>query len=89
MSDAGKNVSEHYTQGDLEQRILSALEEAGKELDSLAVDDLAPVDEFHVRGRTATEELAKLAEIQPGTGIARCGLWFGGNQPLPGEHVRL
>lgn len=52
MNDAGKNVSEHYTQGDLEQRILSALEEAEKEHYSLPVDDLAPVDKFHVRGRT-------------------------------------
>ncbi len=52
------DVSTHYTVGDLERRILSALEADGKNLDALTVEDLAPVDEFHIRGREATEELA-------------------------------
>ncbi len=78
MSDATKNVSEHYTLGDLEQRILSALEASGNDLDSLAVDDLAPVDEFHIRGRTATEELAQLAEIRPGQALLDVGCGLGG-----------
>ncbi len=75
---ASGNVSGHYTSGDLERRILSALEEAGKDLDSLAVDDLAPVDEFHIRGRVATEELAKLAEIEPGQALLDVGCGLGG-----------
>jgi len=75
---ASGSVSGHYTSGDLERRILSALEEAGKDLDSLAVDDLAPVDEFHIRGRVATEELAKLAEIEPGQALLDVGCGLGG-----------
>lgn len=78
MSEKDKNVSEHYTQGDLTQRILAALEEAGKNLDSLVVDDLAPVDQFHIRGRAATEELAKLAELEPGQSLLDVGCGLGG-----------
>ncbi len=65
MSSANKGVSKHYTTHDLGNRILTALKAAGSDLDALTVDDLAPVDEFHIRGRTATEELAQWAEVQP------------------------
>ena len=41
-------VSEFYTVEGLGDRILSALEAAGKDLDALTVKDLAPVDAFHV-----------------------------------------
>ena len=32
--------------------------------DTLTVDDLAPVDKFHIRGRTATEELIQWAQVR-------------------------
>ena len=57
-------VSEHYTIHDLGNRILAALKAAGKDLDALTIDDLAPVDEFHIRGRTATEELMQCGTCQ-------------------------
>ncbi len=63
QSSPHENVSEHYSIGDLGDRILAALEAAVKELEALTVDDLAPVDAFHIRGRTATEELAQWAEV--------------------------
>ena len=78
MSDDDLNVSAHYARGDLELRILSALEAAGKDLDSLTIDDLAPVDEFHIRGRPATEELAKLAEIRAEESLLDVGCGLGG-----------
>ena len=46
-----RRISDHYTVSDLGNRILAALEAAGKDLEALTVDDLAPVDEFHIRGR--------------------------------------
>ena len=42
---------------DVYARIVSALESASKPLDSLTVEDLAPVDHFHARGFAATVEL--------------------------------
>lgn len=44
----------------------------------MTVDDLAPVDEFHIRGRTATEELAEWAEVQPGHLLLDVGCDLGG-----------
>ena len=73
-----ENVSKHYAIGDLERRILAALEADGKDLDALTVDDLAPVDEFHIRGRKATEELASWADLQEGHTLLDVGCGLGG-----------
>jgi hypothetical protein len=53
MKTPDGNVAEHYTVTELGKRILSALQMAGKDVEALKIDDLAPVDEFHIRGRTA------------------------------------
>jgi ubiquinone/menaquinone biosynthesis C-methylase UbiE len=50
-------VAAHYARGDLLARIEEGLRAAGKDPERLTVDDLAPIDEFHVRGRQATVEL--------------------------------
>ncbi len=55
------SVAEHYGLPRLLDTILNALRAQGKDTDHLAVDDLAAVDEFHIRGREATLELAKMA----------------------------
>ena len=51
-------VQAHYTRPDLGSLILTALEKAGKDIDHLTPEDLAPIDAFHIRGRKATLELA-------------------------------
>ena len=56
-----ESIQEHYARQDLGNRILGALAQAGKDLDRLRPEDLAAVDEFHVRGRAATLELARAA----------------------------
>lgn len=54
-------VSRHYGRGDVTRRILDALKTAGADPDRLKLEDLAPVDEFHIGGRTATQYvLAKM-----------------------------
>jgi ubiquinone/menaquinone biosynthesis C-methylase UbiE len=59
-----EQVAQHYGKGGLLDRILAALAQAGKDVDRLTIDDLAPVDEFHSRRRLATEELtAMLAPV--------------------------
>lgn len=60
MQDRIQDVARHYGKGGLLDRMLAALKQAGKELDQLSIDDLAPIDEFHSRRRTATEELGAL-----------------------------
>jgi len=54
----------HYAQDGLLDRILEALAGAGKDIQRLTIEDLAPVDEFHSRRRRATEELAQM--LAPG-----------------------
>lgn len=74
----GGAVEAHYALGDLAQRILEALRRAGLDPDHLKPDDLAPVDEFHVRGREATEELAELAGLVAGQRVLDVGSGLGG-----------
>jgi len=49
-----KKVSDHYAHGDLLNAIQSALSKQGKSIDKLTIEDLGPVDEFHIGGRQAT-----------------------------------
>lgn len=62
------DVASHYTRGCLTGAITSGLAALGKAPQTVTVDDLAPVDEFHIGGRTATKEfidqLALSAEMQ-------------------------
>lgn len=71
-------VRGHYERGDLQKRALAALQAAGKRLDALTVDDLAPMDNFHTRGREATLDLARLAGAEAGQRVLDIGGGLGG-----------
>jgi SAM-dependent methyltransferase len=73
-----QRVAEHYTRNDLASTILSALRAAGKDVDRLSLDDLAPVDEFHIRGRPATAELASGLGLAAGQRVLDVGCGIGG-----------
>ncbi|MCH7825079.1 MAG: class I SAM-dependent methyltransferase [Acidobacteria bacterium] len=72
------SVSDHYAVGDLGERILAALAGSGADLDALTVEDLAPLDALHIRGRKATEDLSRLARIEPGADLLDAGCGIGG-----------
>lgn len=78
MITAVKEIHEHYTQADLSNKILTALKQAGKDVNALTREDIAPVDEFHIRGRAATIEMGKLAGFQPGAEVLDLGCGIGG-----------
>jgi MPBQ/MSBQ methyltransferase len=79
MSDpAAAEIERHYGRGGLLDRILAALKEAGKDVDHLTIDDLAPIDEFHSRRRLATSELARMLAPEPGQTLADIGSGLGG-----------
>lgn len=71
-------VETHYARSDLGNVILAALEKAGKDLDCLTPEDLSPVDEFHIRGRTATLELAQAADLDSTKHVLDVGSGVGG-----------
>lgn len=74
-----KAISEHYDQPDLEKHILDALRASGLDIDHLRADDLAPIDQFHSRGKAATLELAHRARLSEGTEILDVGGGIGGS----------
>lgn len=71
-------IQAHYARSDLGDVILAALKKAGKDLDQLTSEDLAPVDEFHIRGRAATLELAKAAGLDSTKRVLDVGSGVGG-----------
>lgn len=73
-----ESVQAHYTRSDLGSLILAALEKAGKNLDRLTPEDLAPIDEFHIRGRAATLELARAASVDSTKRVLDVGSGVGG-----------
>ncbi|MCZ6728600.1 MAG: class I SAM-dependent methyltransferase [SAR324 cluster bacterium] len=76
-------VEAHYSSQGLGERILAALKESGKDPAALSRDDLAPVDEFHTRGRLATAELAEFARLKAGQQVVDVGSGLGG----PARHL--
>ena len=60
MEPIADKVIIHYGGGgDLAELIAGKLQAAGKDLSAPKTADLATVDEFHIRGRNATLELAQ------------------------------
>lgn len=78
MTNSSKAITDHYATAGLAERILAALAESGVDLSSLTHEDLAPLDQFHVRGRDATIELANAAGISPNHKIIDVGGGIGG-----------
>ena len=56
-------IQAYWGREGLEGAILAALAAAGKNLDALTVEDLAPADQFHGGGKAATDRLAGLAGV--------------------------
>ena len=80
-------VERHYGISDLAGKIATSLRAAGKDLNRLATADLAAIDEFHIRGRKATIELASKMEIGPGSHVLDIGSGLGGPaRTLAEEH---
>lgn len=75
---AEAGVAKHYGRGGLEEKILKAIKDAGLNLERLTVEDLAPIDEFHVGGLDATKELAAQLELTPGMRTLDVGSGLGG-----------
>ena len=71
-------IQTHYTRADLGDVILAALEKADKDLTRLTPEDLAPIDQFHIRGRTATLELARAAGLHAAMHVLDVGSGVGG-----------
>ncbi len=77
-NQVNETIQAHYARSDLGNVILAALERAGRDVNRLTTEDLAPVDEFHIRGRAATLELARAAGVDSTKRVLDVGSGVGG-----------
>ena len=71
-------VERHYSFGGILEKIEAGLNLAGKDVNSLTIDDLAPIDEFHIGGRESTHEVAELAKLGASDLVLDVGCGLGG-----------
>ena len=88
MTPADEAIDRHYGIGGLLQSILDGLAATGIDCNALEPADLAPVDEFHTRGKEATLELAARAQLRPHMDVLDVGCGLGGSvRYLAAEHA--
>jgi ubiquinone/menaquinone biosynthesis C-methylase UbiE len=73
-----RDISNHYTHGDLAAAIRRGIESIGKTITTVTVDDLAPVDEFHIGGRQASEDFLGQLDLSPEKHVLDVGCGLGG-----------
>jgi len=71
-------VADHYSVSGLEELILDALQRCDIDLKALKPADLAPVDEFHMGGRAATQYVIGLMNLPAGARVLDVGSGLGG-----------
>jgi ubiquinone/menaquinone biosynthesis C-methylase UbiE len=73
------DVASHYGGGGgLAVAIAESLRRAGKDIGELTTADLGTVDEFHIRGRKATLELAQMLGLSAASRVLDIGSGLGG-----------
>lgn len=71
-------VARHYSHGELLAAIERALAAAGKTPNEVGSDDLAPLDEFHIGGRAATDHLVDQLGLGADDHVLDIGCGLGG-----------
>jgi ubiquinone/menaquinone biosynthesis C-methylase UbiE len=81
-----QDVSNHYTHGNLVAAIRGGIESLGKTINSVTVDDLASVDEFHIGGRQASEDFLSQLDLTPEKQVLDVGCGLGGAARFVASH---
>ena len=81
-------VSRHYTHGRLIDAVSGGIVALGKTIDTVSVDDLAPVDEFHIGGRRASEEFLDQLGFSAQMHVLDIGCGLGGAARLVASRYR-
>lgn len=71
-------VESHYSRGALLEAIRSGVRQLEMTPGTVSVEDLAPVDEFHIGGRAATEIFLDQLDLHPGDHVLDIGCGLGG-----------
>jgi MPBQ/MSBQ methyltransferase len=78
MPEIESEIRSHYARPALARAIEEGLAALGLADRPAGIDDLAPIDEFHMGGRPATEALAGRLGVAPGTTVLDIGSGIGG-----------
>ena len=88
MSNIDVRIDKHYGFGGIMEKIEAGLKAIGKDVNSLTVDDLAPIDQFHTRGRASTLEVVGLAKLKSSDLILDVGCGLGGTARFLAEQYK-
>ncbi len=75
-SEAG--ITDHYTSGELLNRLNAAMRDDGADPDKPTIQSLAPYDQFHGRGLESTEQLAADLQVAASDHLLDVGSGIGG-----------
>jgi ubiquinone/menaquinone biosynthesis C-methylase UbiE len=78
VSEPSAEIRAHYAIGGLTDRVLTALAEAGQDIDRLVPRALRPIDQLHPRGAQATEEMVALSNLTAASRLLDVGCGVGG-----------
>lgn len=76
--DIETRIAGHYTHGSLDAAIRDGLSRMGRDPDGFTLEDLAGIEEFHMGGRAATEEIAAQLELAEDAAVLDIGSGIGG-----------
>jgi ubiquinone/menaquinone biosynthesis C-methylase UbiE len=72
------NVEDHYSHPSLLASIKEGLKKQGKSLVNLTLDDIAPIDEFHIGGRQASVDFFSQLNFDSSMNVLDLGCGLGG-----------
>jgi SAM-dependent methyltransferase len=83
-----RDISIHYTHGNLIAAIRDGIKSLGKTIDTVTVDELAAVDEFHIGGRQASEHFLDQLDLAPEKHVLDVGCGLGGSARFVASRYR-
>lgn len=72
-------IGRHYGTGELANRVREALQKSHSDTQTLNSAELAPLDQFHVRGLAATKEMSEALGLRAGATVLDVGCGLGGS----------
>jgi SAM-dependent methyltransferase len=83
-----QDISTHYTHGELIAAIRAGIEALGKTTDSITLNELAPLDEFHIGGRQASQHFLDQLGLASDQHVLDVGCGLGGAARFAASHYR-